>query len=209
MKLNLFCAPCPQSDNSPLEKYYQLLEKAQNLQLHFGDEESIKAYLEVAKFAEANELEYRKIVLGYDEASQILYDIDESRAIECFQNSIDTYIKHGDINKAIQRCIQYGHSIKTETNETVKGDEFLAQAERLRAQHNIPHFCVITTFEKTEYYFEDYKTLKELIRKFNVEEERDGRLIITHRSFCADCIQPFYDLLEHFDELTKEYRRWL
>ncbi|KII60642.1 hypothetical protein RF11_03454 [Thelohanellus kitauei] len=77
------------SDNSPLDKYYQLVERAQNLQLNVKDEvrhiltlESIEAYLEVAEFAEANELEYRKIVLGYEEASQMLYDIDENRAIE-------------------------------------------------------------------------------------------------------------------------------
>ncbi|KII75014.1 hypothetical protein RF11_14486 [Thelohanellus kitauei] len=111
------------SDNSPLDKYYQLVEKAQNLQLYVGDEgrhiltlESIEAYLEVAEFAEANELEYRKIIFGYEEASQMLYDIDENRAIECFRMSIDTYVKHGDINKAIQRCIQYGYAIKSETD---------------------------------------------------------------------------------------------
>ncbi|KII64304.1 hypothetical protein RF11_08159 [Thelohanellus kitauei] len=157
------------------EEYGELLlhfEKAQNLQLYVGDEgrhiltlESIEAYLEVAEFAEANELEYRKIVHGYEEASQMLYDIDENRAIECFRKSIDTYVKHGDINKAIQRCIQYGYAMNSETDDAVKGEEFFAQAERLRAEHKIPHSCVINTFERRKYDFEDYKTLKELVRK--------------------------------------------
>ncbi|KII75017.1 hypothetical protein RF11_14489 [Thelohanellus kitauei] len=102
MKLNLFCAPCSESENSPLEKYYQLIDTAQNLQLNVGYAESIEAYLEVAKFAEENEFEYRKIVIGYEEASLMLFYIDKIRSIECFKNTINIYIKHGDINKAIQ-----------------------------------------------------------------------------------------------------------
>ncbi|KII75005.1 hypothetical protein RF11_14476 [Thelohanellus kitauei] len=169
--------------------------------------ESVEAYLEVAKFAEENEFEYRKIIIGYEEASRMLLKIDESRSIECFQKFIDIYIKNGDINKAIQRCFEYGHSIKSQSEDSQKGHDFFAQGQRLRAEHDIQHSCVITTFRKRSYYSEDYKIVKELIRKvkqslnkFNVEE--------TIAAFCADCIGIFYDLCEYFEQLAKDYARF-
>ncbi|KII72392.1 hypothetical protein RF11_10190 [Thelohanellus kitauei] len=145
------------SDNSVLEKYYQLLETAQNLQLNVG-------YREVAKFAEINDLEFEKIIVAYEESCQMLLIIDENQAYECIQNEIDLYIKHGNIDKAIQRCVEYGYPIVKETENTQKAAEFMDQGEALRDEHKISHSCVIREFEEIK-YFHDCKKVKEDIRK--------------------------------------------
>ncbi|KII67256.1 hypothetical protein RF11_11614 [Thelohanellus kitauei] len=185
-----------------------MLDTAQDLQRYVGYFESVEAYLQAAIFAETNELEYRKIIVGYEQAGEMMSIVDASQAIVCIQSAIDICVKHGDINVAIQKCMEYGYKIFKSTKDKQKRDEFWDQGKRLRVEHKIPHSCVITKFEERKYYF-DCQKVKEDIRKFNVEEEIDGRVIIKHKSLCRKCIGPYNQLCDYFDEIAEEYHKYL
>ncbi|KII71481.1 hypothetical protein RF11_11450 [Thelohanellus kitauei] len=56
-----------------------------------------------------------------------------------------------DINKAIQRCAEYGHHCRKDLSDAQKGEEFFNEADELRHKYILSHTCVRTLFDPSEF----------------------------------------------------------
>ncbi|KII64168.1 hypothetical protein RF11_03223 [Thelohanellus kitauei] len=87
----------------------------------------------------------------YEKAAHLFLSIRSKRTYTCYQKMIDLYVKKGEINKAIQHWFVYGYKIQTKFRDMEKSAEFYDKGDELRQQHDLPHTCVITTYEPKKY----------------------------------------------------------
>ncbi|KII70867.1 hypothetical protein RF11_14597 [Thelohanellus kitauei] len=94
---------------------------------------------------------YFKAVARYQQAAKCFLRLKDSRAIICFQKSIDAFLKDYRYKQAIERLFVYGYLCQREFTDGDNGKEFYKKAEELSLKYKKTHSCVITQFEESEY----------------------------------------------------------
>ncbi|KII60746.1 hypothetical protein RF11_11833 [Thelohanellus kitauei] len=154
------------------------------------------------------------IIDRYVNAAECYFKTNNVRAYECYNRAVDVDVKKQKINKAIQKCFQYGYLLFVEFKEKGLFEKLYRKGEDLRLLHDLKHSCVITKFDVPEIDENDdeidesseeelhqaVSDAVDLRKKFQVEELVNRKRVITHESICRNCIQARADL----DEFIKE-----
>ncbi|KII64037.1 hypothetical protein RF11_14664 [Thelohanellus kitauei] len=118
-------------------------------------------------------------ITTYELSERSFVEIKSTKAYSCYQKIIDVYLKYDEINKAIQRCVVYGHECEKEFNDTKKRDEFYDQADDLRRLNKISHICVIKKFQPSKYEKDIQKAI--IYReRFYVKHQELGYIAISY-----------------------------
>ncbi|KII61039.1 hypothetical protein RF11_01756 [Thelohanellus kitauei] len=130
-------------------KDYALFRKARKFERAHNFEAN--AFIEAAEYAATQKMPYFKAVARYQQAAKCFLRLKDSRAIICFQKSIDAFLKDYRYKQAIERLFVYGYLCQREFPDGVNGKEFYKKAEELSLKYKKTHSCVITKFDESEY----------------------------------------------------------
>ncbi|KII63280.1 hypothetical protein RF11_01887 [Thelohanellus kitauei] len=95
-------------------------------------EEAGDAYFEAAELAAAHLSLIKYQLWAYEKSADIYIQIKSIKALFSFRKVIDYYLKKENINKAIERCAEYGHRCKNDLGDAQKSEEFYNQVDELR-----------------------------------------------------------------------------
>ncbi|KII64303.1 hypothetical protein RF11_08158 [Thelohanellus kitauei] len=139
------------------ENYDQLIKEAciEGLPI----DTTAETYLKAARIADSQGLSIGNIIKGYQNSAEIFLSMDDSRALQCFLEAIQIYVKHGEIKLAIQNCFQYGYEIEKRPSLIQQSEELYTLGDKLRVQHTIFHSCSVRPFKKG--YYKDVKRVAE------------------------------------------------
>ncbi|KII62570.1 hypothetical protein RF11_05200 [Thelohanellus kitauei] len=161
------------------------------------------AYIKAAEFADAQNLEFEKIIGRYQDAANCFLRIKDNSAFTIYMNALDVYLKKGYIDQAIERCVRWGYKCEKELGDPEKAEEFYKKAEELRGQQNQSHTCVITDFEAIKYK-DNLEKAWEVYEKFDEKVEESPSVTKTRTSVCRNCIDAYEKLTKHVLDLCQE-----
>ncbi|KII75036.1 hypothetical protein RF11_01020 [Thelohanellus kitauei] len=183
-------------------KDYALFRKARKFERAHNFEDAANAFIEAAEYAATQKMPYFKAVARYQQAAKCFLRLKDSRAIICFQKSIDAFLKDYRYKQAIERLFVYGYLCQREFPDGVNGKEFYKKAEELSLKYKKTHSCVITKFDESEYDGNYEKALDDH-QKFFVIIREHKVVKYTQKSFCRNCVEAFHKLSDHIFDPTR------
>ncbi|KII67025.1 hypothetical protein RF11_14808 [Thelohanellus kitauei] len=173
---------------------WDLMCKANILMEKNQFKEAADTYYESAEIATAQEIRSDFIKERYEDAAKCYLKTKDVRAYECYNKVVDVNVKNGQINRAIQKCFEYGYLLFVELKEEGLYEKLYRKGEDLRLLHDLQHSCVITKFDVPVIEENDEKTLQQAVSdavdlrkkvidhliKFQVKELVNGKRVITH-----------------------------
>ncbi|KII71482.1 hypothetical protein RF11_11451 [Thelohanellus kitauei] len=90
-------------------------------------------------------------IRAFNESAECFVKKKSEKAYLSFRKVIELCLEMEHYTKIIELCPKYGYFCEKAFNDTSKSEEYYNQADELRCRYNLPHTCVITSFDPNEY----------------------------------------------------------